>query len=80
MIKGISQSKRNNAWHLKHLRVLKRNKVNRVARLLNYRLGTDQIKRNKKRAISLMEIQREKDLKNKFSFKKLFNLKKLSNA
>jgi len=36
MLKGIPQSKRDNAWHIKHLRQLTAKKALRKTRLFNY--------------------------------------------
>lgn len=62
MIKGMAQSKRDNAWHNKHLKKLKKQRDARPQRVLNYITGRSQTKRNKKWAMELLEKQREKDL------------------
>lgn len=60
MIKGTPQLKRNNAWHLRHTKQKRENKLSHIRRAINYSLGVPQTKRNEKMAMERMEKQKER--------------------
>jgi len=86
MVKGITQLDRNNAWHIKHLKKLKKQKISHKYRLFNYSHGITQTMRNKKRMMEIMDKQRERDIKSgklkikPSFFNRLFNFRRQTYA